>query len=265
MARTINDIQQAIITDLQAYFPNLSTSKVAEWRLWTHVVAAAIHAFELLLDLFREEMNTLAAKNTSGTVAWYEEMCYRFQNGHKLTYDRQRAVFYYETDAPEDRIVKVAAVAETIKNISLRVAKEDAQGKIIPLSDSERKNMEDYFDTIHTTGIPVAIISTTADTIRYNIQVYYDPITPTSIIEQSVLQAIETFKTSLSFDAKFYSQRLLDAVMHVDGVVTVKDVSIEHKRSVDTDFSSVDVMAELNAGYFDYANDNTLTLISIRS
>ena len=31
MARTINDIQQSIITDLQTYFPKLSTSKVAEW------------------------------------------------------------------------------------------------------------------------------------------------------------------------------------------------------------------------------------------
>ena len=37
MARTINDIQQSIITDLQTYFPKLSTSKVAEWRLWTYV------------------------------------------------------------------------------------------------------------------------------------------------------------------------------------------------------------------------------------
>ncbi len=36
MARTINDIQQSIITDLQTYFPKLSTSKVAEWRLWTY-------------------------------------------------------------------------------------------------------------------------------------------------------------------------------------------------------------------------------------
>ena len=39
MARTINDIQQSIITDLQTYFPKLSTSKVAEWRLWTYAVS----------------------------------------------------------------------------------------------------------------------------------------------------------------------------------------------------------------------------------
>ena len=42
MARTINDIQQSIITDLKANFPNLSVSKFAEWRLWTYMVAAAI-------------------------------------------------------------------------------------------------------------------------------------------------------------------------------------------------------------------------------
>ena len=46
MARTINDIQQSIITDLKANFPKLSASKFAEWRLWTYIVAAAIHTFD---------------------------------------------------------------------------------------------------------------------------------------------------------------------------------------------------------------------------
>ena len=95
MARTINDIQQSIITDLQTYFPKLSTSKVAEWRLWTYVVAAAIHAFEIILDLFRQEVDELTAKITPGTKLWYAEMCYRFQNGHTLVFDKNTAQFYY--------------------------------------------------------------------------------------------------------------------------------------------------------------------------
>lgn len=165
MARTINDIQQSIITDLQTYFPKLSTSKVAEWRLWTYVVAAAIHAFEIILDLFRQEVDELTAKITPGTKLWYAEMCYRFQNGHTLVFDKNTAQFYYEQDDPDSRIVKVVAVNEVYKMISIRVAKTDGEGRIIPLDDSERRNLADYIDTIHTTGIPTTIVSTTA--IRY--------------------------------------------------------------------------------------------------
>ena len=209
MARTINDIQQSIITDLQTYFPKLSTSKVAEWRLWTYVVAAAIHAFEIILDLFRQEVDELTTKITPGTKLWYAEMCYRFQNGHTLVFDKNTAQFYYEQDDPDSRIVKVVAVNEAYKMISIRVAKTDGEGRIIPLDDSERRNLTDYIDTIHTTGIPTTIVSTTADTIRYNLVVYYDPATPSSVVREKVEQALETFKTSLSFDAVFYALSLI--------------------------------------------------------
>ena len=265
MARTINDIQQSIITDLKANFPNLSVSKFAEWRLWTYMVAAAIHAFEVILDLFRQEVDDLTTKITAGTKLWYAEMCYRFQNGHTLVFDKATSQFYYEQDDPDSRIVKVVAVNEGYKTVSIRVAKTDPEGQIVPLSEDERKNLADYFDTIHTTGIPTTIVSTTADTIRYNLNVYYDPSVPSSAVRENVAQALEEFDRFLSFDAVFYAQRLVDAVMHAKGVVTVKVAALEHKTSTETNYTPVDVRAELAAGYFDYADDNTLTLTSIQS
>lgn len=265
MARTIETIQQEIIAALRDQFPNLSTSKFAEWRLWTYVIAAAIHAFEVLLDLFRQEVDGITSKMTSGTVPWFKEMCFRFQNGHKLVYDPEQAVFHYATDDPASRIVKAAAITEGEKLLAIRVAKTDAAGKLVPLTESERMNLEDYFNTIHTAGIPTTVISTTADTIRYHLDVYYDPVVPASIVRESVLQALEAFKTSLSYDARFYAQRMVDAVMAVESVVTVKPVRIEHKRSIDGTFTPVDVMVGLDAGYFEYADGNTLNLLSTKS
>lgn len=265
MARTINDIQQSIIADLQTSFPKLSTSRVAEWRLWTYVVAAAIHAFEVILDLFRSEVDELSTRITVGTKRWYGEMCYRFQNGHTLVFDQETSSYRYAEDDPDSRIVKAVAVNEGYKMISIRVAKTDAEGRIVPLSESERKNLADYIDTIHTTGIPTTIVSTTADTIRYNLNVYYDPSASSGAARENVNKALEAFKTSLSFDARFYAQRLVDAVMHAEGVVTVKLMALEHRTSTETDFTPVDVSVELAAGYFEYADDNTLTLTSVKS
>ena len=54
--------------------------------------------------------------------------------------------------------------------------------------------------------------------------------------------------------------------MHAEGVVTVKVVRLEHKPSAGADFAPVDVLAELAAGYFEYAAEgNTLTLTSTKS
>ena len=107
MARTINEIQAGIVSELEAGTEvKLSTSKVAEWRLWTWVVATAIHTFEVILDLFRKEVQEKTDKITPGTVRWYGEQCLRFQNGHKLLFDKKTAALYYAEDDPAARIVK---------------------------------------------------------------------------------------------------------------------------------------------------------------
>lgn len=59
MARTVAEIQDIIEQTLAKRGYVLSTSKVAEWRLWVFVSAAAIQAFEVILDLFRKEVDEL--------------------------------------------------------------------------------------------------------------------------------------------------------------------------------------------------------------
>lgn len=70
MARTIKEIQDSIIDSLQQESGlSLSTSKVAEWRLWTYVFAVVVHTFEIILDMFRIEVDTLVEGDTgNGTM-----------------------------------------------------------------------------------------------------------------------------------------------------------------------------------------------------
>ena len=89
MARDIAEIQTDMVTVLRARFPKLSTSAEAEWRHWTHIIATAIHSFEVLLDLFRSEMDTLAGRMTAGSIRWYAEMGDRFRSGQQLRCDRK--------------------------------------------------------------------------------------------------------------------------------------------------------------------------------
>lgn len=258
-----------MIAQLQAERPGLSSSKVAEWRLWTYIVATAIHAFELILDLFRKEVDELTNRITPGSETWYKEMCLRFQNGHELLFDNENAMLYYEADAPDTRIVKVVAVKSAAeiyhRQISLKVAKFDTDGKVIPLSEDELYNFTGYVQVFKFADDPVDIVSTTADKILYDLEVFYEPAIPVTVVRGNVLQALSDFRLKLDFNAMFYPQRLLDVLLSVKGVVTADLKTIKRKGATDPDFEEVSVMSELQSGYFEYADDCVLAMTSIKA
>ncbi|MEG1952511.1 MAG: hypothetical protein RR084_08050, partial [Bacteroidales bacterium] len=122
MSRTITEIQTAMVASLQEKGLKLSPSAVAEWRLWTYIFAVSIHSFELILDFFRKEIDALTSKITPGTVRWYAEMCYRFQNGHELIFDANSAMLYYAKEDPTAKIIKMVAVTEGVNRIFIKAA-----------------------------------------------------------------------------------------------------------------------------------------------
>ena len=134
MARTIEQIKTAIIDSVNANMPGMSGSAVAEWRLWAYIVAVAIHYFEIIMDLFRREIDTLTAQITPGTVRWYAEMCKRFQNGDSLAFDEKTALLAYPTVNDAKRIIEVAAVSEgkdESNKLFIKVAKKDDAGNVV--------------------------------------------------------------------------------------------------------------------------------------
>ncbi len=265
MARTIKAIQEEIITAVQEQTGlTLSTSKVAEWRLWTYVFALAVHTFELILDAFRKEIDTATDKITPGTTRWYAEMCYRFQNGHELVFDESKAMLYYEANDPEAQIVKIVAIAEEKNRLAIKAAKRDNAGKIVPLAPEELYNFASYIDAIKFAGVDTNVVSTNADLLRYEIEIYFDPAVPNTLVEENVIKALDSFKASLGFDSMIYKQRFIDAVMDAEGVVTCNLVSLERKGVTDTDFTPVGIYAELESGYFEYDTESVITLKSIR-
>lgn len=261
MARTTKEIQEAIHADLTASRPDLSTSKTAEWRLWTWVVATAIALFEIILDQFRREIDAAADKITPGTVRWYVEQCRRFQNGHELLFDTDTAQLYYAQDDPAARIIDVVAVTEGAGVLSIKVAKMDG-GKVVPLTADELRNFTGYVESVKFAGAQITTVSTAADRMRYTMEVFYDPVVPLTTVRERVTAALDAFRTGRDFDARFYRQKFIAAIMAVDGVVTVDLKTIERKGTSMADYQPVGVAEELEAGYFDYSNDCVLTFTS---
>lgn len=265
MARQINEIQNAIIVTIQEKTGvKLSSSTVAEWKLWSYIFAVAIHIFEIILDKFRAEIDTITNKITPGTVRWYAEMCYRFQNGYELLFDEKTAMLYYAEDVPDARIIKVVAISEKFNKLLIKAAKLDKDNKIVPLSLEEKYNFAAYIDAVKFAGVETDVVSVSEDKIRYNIWVWFEPSIPLSLVQDNVLTALDTFKASIGFDSMIYTQKLVDAVMSAEGVVTCSLVSLERKGVSSPDFVSFDVFSELESGYFEYSEDSVLKITSIK-
>lgn len=242
----------------------LSRSGVSEWKLWTYVVAGVIHTFEVILDLFRKEINEVTAKISPGSERWYAEMCRRFQNGHELLFDPRTASLYYAKEDPDARIIRVVAVKTREDQIALKVAKLSSDNQIVPLSEEELSNFKAYIEGVKFAGDRVEPAPTTADEVEYDLEVFYNPLVSESRIRQELQQTLSDFRLQLDFNSMFYPQRMLDAILGVDGVITARLNNIRSKGATDTDFEAIDVMRELESGYFEYSPDSLLTLTPVK-
>lgn len=263
MARTIEQIKSDITAELQTSF-SLSTSAAAEWRLWVHCVAYCIHLFELTLDAFKSAMDTDAEKEVAGTLTWYNDKCYEFQMGHELVFDTTTGLLGYAQYDEAARVIKIASVNVAEDNtIFFRVATTDEEGKVVPLTSNQFLNFKNYIDAIKFAGTKSQIISTDADEVRYDLVVYYNPANPVGTVRDSVLASLEEFKVSQKFGGVIYRHKMLEAVTSVGGVITAKLVSLSRKGTEDDGFMDIDTLSYLHAGYYNYSEDSSLTLLSI--
>lgn len=260
MARTYREIENEIITALERRNITLSSSKVAEWRVWTSVFAGVIFSFEQMIDLFRRTVEKHSNLVRAGTADWYGVMVRRFQFGHTLLCNRDTYEAYYEVDDDNAKVAKQVAVKDLDDYLLIKVAGHNDQGKIVPLSLEESKAIKSYVEFIKFVGTKVAIVSQSADVVRYNLVVYCLNEAEPSVVKQRVEKGLNVFKTSLDFDAKLYSGKLSIAMMNIEDVVTVKLVSLERKSYINEVFTDVGIVDTMDAGYFEYAEDSKLVI-----
>lgn len=262
MARTIEQIKADITSKLQTSF-TLSTSAAAEWRLWVHCTAYCIYMFEVVLDLFKAEMDADAKKEVAGTLTWYNDKCYEFQLGHELVFDQITGLLKYPSIDESTQVIKIASVNVDNYTLFFRVATKNEEGEILPLTDIQLLNFKNYIDAMKFAGTKSQIISTDADLVRYNLTVYYNPTNPVAGVEELVLKALTEFKTSQKFGGVVYRHKMVEAVTNVNGVVAAKLIRLETKSAKDNEYKDIDTLAYLHAGYFNYTEDSILTLTSI--
>lgn len=270
MARTIIEIRDELLAE-KAGQPVLdtltSTSLTSVWRLMIYIVAVAIWSLEKIFDLFRTEIEDTIALLKPHSLRWYAYKAKNFLYGYNLVLESD----YYDTSALTDTqietasIIKHAAVTEQVRGLRVKVAKETS-GDLAALDAGELLAFTEYMERIKDAGVKLLITSDVADSLKLNLQVYYNPLVLNANGERldgtnptPVQNAVKNYLKNLPFNGVFVTEYLTDVLQKVDGVVIphVLDANAQYGA---LPYSSFVVKYTPDAGYLRIYNAADLTI-----
>lgn len=266
MSRTLQQIYDEIIDEKQslsnlnallpnsnAYFADFltdlaSNSRVAIWRLIAWVFAYATWTHEQLWDIFKAEIEDIAAKALAGTPRWYYERVLEFQYGDILVYEDGQ--YKYATIDELLKIVKYCAIEERADGVVLVKSAKDNSGTPEPLTAFELTALTAYLQDIKFAGTLLSVVSFPADQLQVYYEVFYDPIVPEAEVKALVEAAINSFIKNLPFNGRFNITNLTDAIQLLKGVVDPVFVDAQARYGI-LPYTVIDREYNSNAGYLE--------------
>jgi hypothetical protein len=226
MARTIAQIQQAIITAKEAdstLSALSSSSNVSIWLLWTYVVAVCQWVLENLYDSHKVEVATLLAAQKPHTLQWYVTKAKLFQYGVALP-NESDTYTSISTDLGVS-IVQYAAAVELPGLVRVKVT-TIISGALAPISSAQLTAVTAYMNLVKDAGVLLQVTSGAADTLQLGVHIYYDPLVFDIVGERldgtsttPVMDAVKVFLQNLPFNGHFVINNLIGALQAINGVV----------------------------------------------
>ena len=280
MARSIEIIYADILAKKEAD-PNLdvlsSNSKTAVWRLWLYVTAYAIWTLETLFDVHKSEVSTILAELKPHTARWYRNKALAFQYGFDLYADTDVFVNegFTEEQISASKIIKYSAVTEAVNESRLivKIATEDANQELSPISDPEKESFDSYIEEIRDAGVKITVINYLPDILKLNIKIYYDPLVLTSegvsilTVKKPVEIALKEFMKELPFNGELILSALVDKLQKTEGVeiphlVNAASSWIDSNGTTYGTFENIAVKKIPTSGYFKIENFDNIEYIA---
>ena len=237
MARTIQQIYDAIILEKETFssldglspsgdnystlLSNItSSSKVAFWRLFCYIHAVAIYIHEIYFDKHKQEIENIVATVPTGTPAWYKKKVFDFQYGDPLVFNSEIYQFTYQTIDNLKKIVTKCAIQDSPFGVVLIKVAKGPDGALLPLTTFETLALQSYINDIKFAGSRVSISSVDGDLLNINYDIYYDPLIPIDVLQNSIQTAVEYYlNNTLPFNGTLNLNKLTDAIQAVTGVI----------------------------------------------
>ncbi len=221
MARTVAQIKQSMLDakNAEAALNGLtSTSQTAKWNLYFFIVASCIAIFEQLQDLFKSDLETIAATVAPSTPQWTRNKVLKFQTGDVAELNTSTFVIEYPVINEANKILtRCAVVTAPNRTVLIKVAKNEPP---VPVSSGELAELNTYIGTFNPAGIAYIIINANSDKMEVAADIYYNG-QYANVIEANVTTALETYMANLPFNGTISTQAVVDAMQGAEGVVTV--------------------------------------------
>lgn len=232
MSRSISVIQQQMLDSIAAdttLSPVLtSTSKRAIYRLLTFIVATAIAMLEQLIDIFKLSVETTAAAAAPASYSWLQAQVFQFQYSAVLPQIVQFINFApsYPIVDPTLQIITRCSITTSLSNsVLIKVAKGVTPG---PLSSPEIIALTAYINPpfgIGVAGINYVVSSKNSDKLYVQATIFYQG-TYSSVIQLNVINAINTFLSTLPFNGQMKISDLESAIRTVAGVNDIQFANV---------------------------------------
>jgi hypothetical protein len=230
MARTVAQIKQQML-DAKNADPTLSqltsTSQTAKWNLYYFIVASCIAVFEQLQDLFKVDLETIAASAAPSTPQWTRNKVLKFQTGDVAELNTTTFTIEYPTINTANQILtRCAVVTAPNRTVLIKVAKSDPPE---PVTVGELAELQTYVETFNPAGIAFTLINEDSDKMEVVASIYYNG-QYTAVIETNVNAALNNYMANLPFNGRITTQAVVDAIQSAEGVITASLTRILVRR-----------------------------------
>ena len=263
--------------DLASLTEITSNSKVSIWRLWLYICAFIANDLRQLYGVHKQEVADLINAQKITNEEYYRTVALAFRDGH--TFDSEKLEYYGNyTDAQiaDAQKIKRCAVqvvtAQGRQKLFVKVATEDANGKLVKLPADVFARFQTYMNLNKPAGVNIVYQSIDADKIRITADVYVD----TSILllngdridgqfNAPVEQAVYDFFTdkNFKFDGEIVLSLLANKMQIVEGVLdeAVRFENVESSYTTPDAWNLILERYTANSGYFEVVelNINYLT------
>lgn len=221
MARTVSQIKQSML-DAKEADPTLSTltstSQTAKWNLYYFIVASCIAIFEQLQDLFKTDLETIAATSAPSTPQWTRNKVLKFQTGDIAELNTTTFVIEYPTINTANQILtRCAVVTSPNRTVLIKVAKSDPPE---PVSVGELAELQSYIETFNPAGIAFTLINEDSDKMEVAATIYFNG-QYSAVIQSNVEAALNNYMANLPFNGVISTQSVIDAMQGAEGVISL--------------------------------------------
>ena len=193
-------------------------------------------------------INNIITLQRYGKAGYYTGKALAFQYGDSLTVDPVTLDDIYLTIDTTKQIIKQAAFEDITGSLFLKVATQDIiSGDLIALTTDQFNAFSSYFTTFQIPGLPVSIISNSANLLNFNTICTYYATFDLPSLKTNIQNAMTLFRQSFQFNGEFFNGDLSDYIKQ--NVPGVRDFYLSNTAIDSVPFSG---SKSLDAGYFNY-------------